>query len=149
MVSLSVACDPLDLDGIKDKIENGCRTNANGCWLWQGVLNFEDTGSLRVHGKNFRVDRVAYWVYVATIPKFYKVINTCGVPTCCNPLHMKLEPLESKIGYFRAAALTPKERKEIAVSTIGITKLKGKWELTKDQILAIRQAYRRSKEVVN
>lgn len=69
----------------KDKLDT--RT---GCWQWLGKTS--DTGYVRVRwfGERAYLHRLAYNIFVGTIPHDLCVDHICRNRSCCNPQHLRL-----------------------------------------------------------
>lgn len=63
----------------------------SGCWLWEGALSAGSYGSLLRHGRMEKAHRVAYEMFVGTIPFGMDLDHLCRNRICCNPAH--LEPV--------------------------------------------------------
>jgi hypothetical protein len=139
-------CTEADREWVKERIETRCRTNSQGCWIWQGVLAAGDTGALRIDGKSQRVDKLAYWAYIGAIPRFYRPEHMCGNQLCCNPQHMQLAPIESKREYVNMQELTDQQREIIRSSTASIDTLAMAYGIKHDHVRAIRKSFEQIKE---
>lgn len=62
--------------------------NVYACWEWQGTLNPDGYGVMRVGGDDRLVHRVAYIVFVGPVPYGRVVLHTCNNPRCWNPQHL-------------------------------------------------------------
>jgi hypothetical protein len=61
-----------------------------GCWLWTAALNDAGYGRLGVT-KGWRgAHRVAYELFVGTVPQDMFVCHRCDTPACVNPSHLFL-----------------------------------------------------------
>lgn len=60
----------------------------NGCWMYTGGWNAKNYGVFWVDGKSRTAHRVAYELYVGSIPDDLSVLHTCDNPWCINPKHL-------------------------------------------------------------
>lgn len=92
------------------KIED--RGYTTPCWIWQSFLT-KGYGSIREHGKRFKIHRVFYERYVGQIPEGLVLDHLCRQPACCNPSH--LESVTMKVNMQRGCntILTPDKVLEI------------------------------------
>lgn len=60
----------------------------NGCWMYIGGWNTKNYGVFWVNGKSRTAHRVAYELYVGSIPDDLSVLHTCDNPWCINPKHL-------------------------------------------------------------
>jgi hypothetical protein len=68
--------------------------DSTGCWEWIGKLNHSGYGLIsagRGDYRDLRAHRVAYELYVGTIPPGQVVHHECGVRHCVNPNHLTLD----------------------------------------------------------
>jgi len=78
------------------RVEQKCKTNANGCWVWFGAIkNKQDPRpTFRVLENSYLtrkkfVQRALYeWLHKVELPKNQAVFITCGNKRCCNPSHL-------------------------------------------------------------
>lgn len=61
-----------------------------GCWIWQGAMNSEGYGQIRVEGKTLYAHRVAYESFYGPIPTDLIIDHLCRNRACINPWHMEL-----------------------------------------------------------
>lgn len=74
----------------KDKARFWHRVNASTpdqCWEWIGS-KAAGYGLINIGGSNFRVSRVAYFLFNGTIDDSLDVLHRCDNPACCNPHHL-------------------------------------------------------------
>lgn len=57
----------------------------NGCWRWQGRLNYKGYGRVGSHGS---AHRMYYEKYKGPVPSGMFVLHTCDVKDCVNPEHL-------------------------------------------------------------
>lgn len=72
---------------------------SSGCWLWQGALNSDGYGTLRVSGRRMRAHRFAYESFVGPIGEGLTIDHLCRVRNCVNPGH--LEPVTCRENLMR------------------------------------------------
>jgi hypothetical protein len=78
------------------KLRRSCQVDERGCWIYQGFLNAcrfktgAGYGYTCYRGKNWRNNRLAYFLTKGPIPEGLIVRHTCDVPACCNPDHLIL-----------------------------------------------------------
>jgi hypothetical protein len=70
--------------------EKVCPEPNTGCHLWTAAVHPRGYGTFYLKGKVEYSHRVAYELYVATIPEGLHVCHTCDVPGCVNPEHLFL-----------------------------------------------------------
>lgn len=58
------------------------------CWLWKRALKAGGFGAVRINKRSLSAHRVAYELAYGAIPAGMCVIQTCGAPHCCNPMHL-------------------------------------------------------------
>lgn len=61
------------------------------CWIWTGAIHANGYGAKRVHGRLYKVHRLAYEAVAGPIPAGLDLDHLCHVRACCNPNH--LEPV--------------------------------------------------------
>lgn len=64
------------------------------CWPWTGAVN---DSPIWVHGKRYTVTRGAWLLEHGKLPKRGLVVRTCGTPSCCNALHMKIGTVRDRV----------------------------------------------------
>lgn len=62
----------------------------SGCWLFDGGVDKDGYGKIKVDGVDWRAHRYAYCLEHGEIPDDMLVCHTCDVPCCINPAHLFL-----------------------------------------------------------
>jgi hypothetical protein len=73
------------------RVENRCRTNANGCWEWFGAVKSkkQQVPIFREFGQTLLVQRELYkWLHEVELPRNIAIFITCENQRCCNPAHL-------------------------------------------------------------
>jgi hypothetical protein len=58
-------------------------------WLWKGYKDENGYGQFKLRGKSYWAHRVAYAVFVRTLPDFVEVDHRCRETSCVNPWHLQ------------------------------------------------------------
>ena len=70
-------------------IEARCAPNANGCWMWQRLVDRDGYGRFEYHGTKLRAHRVMFEaVHNVKLVLSQFVCHRCDTPGCCNPDHL-------------------------------------------------------------
>jgi hypothetical protein len=78
------------------RVENRCRTNANGCWVWFGAVKnkqdpvpiFNNAVDGIITGRR-TVQRAIYeFANKVKLPRNHAIVILCGNRRCCNPAHL-------------------------------------------------------------
>jgi hypothetical protein len=62
------------------------------CWLWTGATLPNGYAHMRIDGTYHMVHRVAYELFVGSIPTDCVIDHVCEVLTCVNPDHLEAVP---------------------------------------------------------
>lgn len=82
---------PKDADYYRAFVKARVKVDDRGCWLWQKFVHPEPNpyGSAYAFGKNWRVHRLAYFLWKGPLPDDGRVVcHECDVKHCCNPDHL-------------------------------------------------------------
>lgn len=63
---------------------------ADGCWVWPGMLTPDGYGKARFDGKWGKTHRLMYEALHGPIPDGMSVLHSCDERRCCNPEHLRL-----------------------------------------------------------
>lgn len=74
----------------QEYIKANVRIDERGCWLWTGFIHPEPNpyGSCYAFGRNWRVHRLAYFLWNGQLNRALDVCHKCDVKHCCNPDHL-------------------------------------------------------------
>ena len=99
------------------------------CWDWEGQMHGSGYGRVNQGGKRHISHRVAYEVYVGTIPEGALIRHSCHNPLCCNPNHL--------------SPGTPKDNSQdmVKASRSGKGSRNPQARLTEADVLDIRERY--------
>lgn len=88
---------------VADRFWSRVTEDANGCWLWGGVLDKDGYGSFSPsHSTTVRAHRWSYEAMVGRIPVGLELDHLCFVPACVNPFH--LDPVTDLVNTERRDA---------------------------------------------
>lgn len=77
--------------------------NLDDCWNWES--NGERYGSFHVRRKQYKSNRLSYYISYMVDPGDMEVMHSCDNPKCCNPNHLSLgthkENMEDMVKKFR------------------------------------------------
>lgn len=59
------------------------------CWTWLGTVNNEGYGHKTVGKRVIPIRRWMWMTLFGCVPEGLVVTNTCGLPNCCNPHHLR------------------------------------------------------------
>jgi len=62
---------------------------ADDCWTWLGTVNALGYGHKTVGKRCLPIRRWMWMSLFGAIPEGLVVTNTCGLPNCCNPHHLR------------------------------------------------------------
>jgi hypothetical protein len=82
-----------DAEYYREFIKARVKIDERGCWLWQKFIMPEPNpyGMAYAFGKNWRVHRLAYTLWIGPLPDDGRVVcHDCDVKHCCNPDHLWL-----------------------------------------------------------
>ena len=63
---------------------------SSGCLLWQGAPDQDGYGHIRLNGKQVRVHRVMFEMFVGPIPPGVEPDHLCRIRHCAAPAHLEL-----------------------------------------------------------
>jgi hypothetical protein len=65
------------------------RKMVSACWVWSGKLTKDGYARTSHNGKTVRVHRLAYELWVGSIPEGLEIDHTCRNRACFNPEHLE------------------------------------------------------------
>jgi hypothetical protein len=105
------------------------RPELGPCWVWQGNRDQDGYGIVKVNGKNTKLHRLMYRLFVGPLFDLQLVLHRCDNPPCCNPSHLRAGTDADNI-----ADCCQKFRNAFGVRN-------NKAKLTDDKVVALRAAY--------
>jgi len=109
----------------------------SGCYLWTAAVGKGGYGHFGVGGKVRDTHRLAYEMYVASIPSGSYVLHKCDVKCCVNPQHLFLGTQSDNLN-----DMTKKGRRNSARG-----EKSGAAKLTEKQVLQIRSDKRSTRTI--
>lgn len=73
---------------LQERLEARLEKLPNGCLVWTGFTLSNGYGQIYADGRAKGTHRVAYEIYVGSIPDGMHVCHHCDNPPCCNPEHL-------------------------------------------------------------
>lgn len=83
--------DPAVLQNVEKRLWNKVdRKNDADCWPWEGAVNKDGYGSLRIAQMktDVRAHRIAYAIAHGLPAQGIVIMHLCDNPKCCNPAHL-------------------------------------------------------------
>ena len=125
------------------------RSDADGCWLWQGYRSPRGYGVLAGYDaagnrKQLRAHRLSYEIANGPIPEPLIVMHSCDNPPCVNPAHLSLGThLDNKQDSVRKGriAVGPRHGARTMPERWVRGAANNRTKLTADQVLEIRARY--------
>lgn len=65
------------------------QSHPDRCWHWQGTLNSNGYGIIKVNGRGILAHRFAQTLATAKDEPDLMVLHSCDNPPCCNPQHLR------------------------------------------------------------
>ena len=62
----------------------------DGCWLWEGMINDDGYGRVKIKGVKYMAHRVMYQRLVGEIPEGLTLDHLCRQRSCVNPHHLEV-----------------------------------------------------------
>lgn len=78
------------------------------CWIWKAATNQDGYGRFWFRGKLWLAHRVAYTLFVGSIPDGLVLDHLCRVQNCVNPKH--LEAVTQKVNHNRGDKSKPMDK---------------------------------------
>lgn len=73
------------------RLRSYLKTDANGCWIWQGLKTHTGYGQIACRGRPKTVHRIFFQMLKGlSLRKDQWVLHRCDVPACANPAHLWL-----------------------------------------------------------
>src|SRR3990167_1938243 len=109
----------------------------NDCWNWTAYRCAYGYGKIMVNGKKESANRIAYQLYVGTIPSGMLVCHICDNPACVKPSHLFLGTNYDNMSDMKNKGRSGDHR--------GV--LNGRSKLKEHEVLNIRQDNRVMREI--
>jgi len=76
---------------------NSKTVKKKGCWNWTGAKEFHGYGQIWYLDRIWVASRLAYTLYVGSIPNGLHVLHSCDNPPCTNPKHLFLGTMSDNL----------------------------------------------------
>jgi hypothetical protein len=63
--------------------------NLGPCWVWQGHCDKDGYGIIKLAGRNTKIHRLMFRLFVGRLFDLQLVLHKCDNPPCCNPHHLR------------------------------------------------------------
>ena len=74
---------------LEDRIMAKVKILKNGCWMWTGTVDREDSGGvMKIDGKKFTVRRILWEIHNGRLPDKVRLVARCKKQKCVNPAHI-------------------------------------------------------------
>jgi hypothetical protein len=116
--------------------------NVDKCWEWSGAKWGKGYGCFRIKKLIYNAHRLAFFIQNKKDPLELQVCHKCDNPSCCNPNHLFLGTNKDnyedclKKGRYKPPPLPSTIKRNLAIGDRNKST-----KLTKDQVIAIREAY--------
>ena len=96
-----------------------------GCWLWQGSRTPDGYGRFTLNGVCHRAHRIAYELWVKSIPPGLTIDHLCEVKACVNPKHLEVVTTQVNSARYKERKLACKRGH--VYTEVGFYKVKHKY----------------------
>lgn len=79
-----------EIGRVKALLQKRIERTDGGCLLWQGAVGQKGYGRIQFMGKPRQANRLAYEIFIGSIPVGLWVLHRCDTPRCVNPSHLFL-----------------------------------------------------------
>lgn len=73
---------------LPERVINRITIDENGCWLWEGELNRNGYGRIKIDGGRYMIHRYVWHHLGRALDDDQVLDHCCRVRRCCNPTHL-------------------------------------------------------------